>query len=44
VKREAASGKYHPTPDCVPMTNAEKLASLRALNFQEFDDVSTLAA
>ena len=55
VKREAAYGKYHPTfaefraaiedvLDCVPTTHAEKLASLMTLNFQEFDDVSLLAA
>jgi hypothetical protein len=55
VKREAAYGKYHPAfaefraagedvLDCVPTTHAEKLASLMTLNFQEFDDVSLLAA
>ena len=55
VKREAVYGKYHPTfvefragiedvLDCVPTTHAEKLASLMTLNFQEFDDVSLLAA
>jgi transposase len=55
VKREAAYGKYHPTfaefratiedvLDCLPTTHAEKLASLMTLNFQEFDDVSLLAA
>ena len=30
--------------DHVPTTHAEKLASLMTLNFQEFDDVSLLAA
>ena len=55
VKREAAYGRYHPTfadfraavqdvLDRVPTTHAEKLASLMTLNFQEFDDVSLLAA
>ena len=55
VKRRAAYGKYHPTfadfraavqdvLDCVPTTHAEKLASLMTLNFQEFEDVSFLAA
>jgi hypothetical protein len=28
----------------VPTTHAEKLASLMTLNFQQFDDVSFLAA
>jgi transposase len=55
VKRKAAYGRYHPTftefraavqdvLDRVPTTHAEKLASLMTLNFQEFDDVSFLAA
>ena len=55
VKRKAAYGRYHPTfadfraavqdvLDRVPTTHAEKLASLMTLNFQEFDDVSLLAA
>ena len=55
VKREAAYGRYHPTfadfraavqdvLDRVPTTHAEKLASLMTLHFQEFDDVSLLAA
>ena len=55
VKRKAAYGQYHPTfaafraaiedvLDRVPTTHAEKLASLMTLNFQEFDDVSFLAA
>jgi hypothetical protein len=30
--------------DRVPTTHAETLASLMTLNFQEFDDVSVLAA
>ena len=55
TKRQAAYGRYHPTfaefraavqevLDRVPTTHAEKLASLMTLNFQEFDDVSFLAA
>jgi transposase len=55
VKRKAVYGRYHPTftdfraaiqdvLDHVPTTHAEKLASLMTLNFQEFDDVSLLAA
>lgn len=55
MKRKAAYGRYHPTfPDFrgavqdvldrVPTTYAEQLASPMALNFQEFDDVSLLAA
>jgi transposase len=55
TKREAAYARYHPTfadfrgavqdvLDRVPTTHAEKLASLMTLNFQEFDDVSLLAA
>ena len=55
TKRKAAYGRYHPTfadfratvqdvLDRVPTTHAEKLASLMTLNFQEFDDVSLLAA
>ena len=55
VKRRAAYGKYHPTfadlraavqdvLDRVPTTHAEELASLMTLNFQEFDNVSLLAA
>jgi transposase len=55
VKRQAAYGRYHPTfaefraavqdvLDRVPTSHAEKLASLMTLNFQEFDDVSLLAA
>jgi transposase len=55
VKRKAAYGRYHPTfaefraavrdvIDRVPTTHTEQLASLMTLNFQEFDDVSLLAA
>jgi hypothetical protein len=55
VKRRAGYGKYHPTfadfraavqdvLDRVPTMHAEKLASLMTLNFQEFEDVSFLAA
>jgi hypothetical protein len=55
VKRKSAYGRYHRTfadfraavqdvLDRVPTTHAEKLASLMTLNFQEFDDVSLLAA
>lgn len=55
TKRKAAYGRYHPTfaefrapiedvLNGVPTTHAEKLASLMTLNFQEFDDVSFLAA
>jgi hypothetical protein len=55
VKRKAAYGRYHPTfaafraavqdvLDRVPTTHAGQLASPMTLNFQEFDDVSLLAA
>ena len=55
TKRKAAYGRYHPTfadfraavqdvLDGVQTTHAAKLASLMTLNFQEFDDVSFLAA
>ena len=55
TKRQAAYGRYYPTfaefqtavqdvLDSVPTTHAEKLASLMTLYFQEFDDVSLLAA
>jgi transposase len=55
TKRKAAYGRYHPTfadfraaiqdvLDPVPTTHASKLAALMTLNFQEFDDVSLLAA
>jgi transposase len=55
TKRRAAYGRYHPTfadfraaiqevLDQISTTHADKLASLMTLNFQEFDDVSLLAA
>ncbi len=55
MKRKAAYGRYHPTfadfraavqdvLDRVSTTHASKLASLMTLNFQEFDEVSLLAA
>ena len=55
MKRKAAYGRYHPTfadfqaaiqdvLDHLPTTHANNLASLMTLNFQEFDDVSLLAA
>jgi transposase len=55
MKRKAAYGRYHPTftdfraavqdvLDQVHTTHADKLASLMTLNFQEFDEVSLLAA
>jgi transposase len=55
TKRKAAYGRYHPTfadfraaiqdvLDRVPTTYAKQLASLMTLNFQEFDEVSLLAA
>ena len=55
VKGKAAYGRYHPTfadfraavqdvLDGVPTTHAQKLATLMTLNFQEFDDISFLAA
>ncbi len=55
MKRKAAYGRYHPTfadfraavqdvLDHVHTTHANKLASLMTLNFQEFDEVSLLAA
>jgi transposase len=55
MKRKAAYGRYHPTfadfqaaiqdvLDRVPTTYASKLDSLMTLSFQEFDEVSLLAA
>ena len=55
LKRKAVYGKYHPTFAAfrsaiestlsqLGTTYAEALASLMTLNFQEFDDVSLLAA
>ena len=55
TKRKAVYGKYHPTfadfraaiqavLDGTTTTHADGLASLMTLNFQEFDNVSRLAA
>lgn len=55
AKRKAIYGKYHPTfadfraavqdvLDGVPTAHADSLASLMTLRFQEFEDVSLLAA
>lgn len=55
AERRAVYGEYHPTfadfraaiegvLDGVPTTHADSLASLMTLNFQEFQDVSLLAA
>jgi len=55
TKRTAIYGKYHPTfaefraavqdvLDRIPTNHADKLASLMTLKFQEFEDVSLLAA
>jgi len=55
TKRKAVYGKYHPTfadfrsaiqavLDGVTTTHADGLASLMTLNFQEFENVSLLAA
>jgi transposase len=55
VKRDALYGRYHATfadfraaiedtLSKLPTTHKDKLASLMALNFQEFDNVSLLAA
>ena len=55
MKRQAAYGRYHPTfadfratiEDVlgrIQTTHADKLATLMTLNFQEFEDVSLLAA
>ena len=55
TKRKAAYGKYHPTfaefraavqdvLDRIPANHADELASLMTLQFQEFEDVSLLAA
>jgi transposase len=55
AKRKAVYGKYHPTfadfraaiqgvVDNVPTTHAGQLKSLMTLRFQEFDNVSLLAA
>ena len=55
TKRKAVYGKYHPTfadfraavqavLDGTTTTHADRLASLMTLNFQEFENVSLLAA
>jgi transposase len=55
IKRRALYGRYHPTfadfrsaiqetLDGLPTTHAPQLATLMTLNFQEFEDVSLLAA
>ena len=55
MKRKAAYGRYHPTfadfraaieevLGGISTTNADKLTTLMTLNFQEFEDVSLLAA
>lgn len=55
AKRTAVYGKYHPTfadfrsaiqavLDGITTTHADRLASLMTLNFQEFENVSLLAA
>ena len=55
IKRRAAYGRYHPTfADFraaieevlagISTTHADKLATLMTLNFQQFEDVSLLAA
>ena len=55
TKRKAVYGKYHPTfadfraaiqavLDGAATTHADRLASLMTLNFQEFENVSLLAA
>ena len=55
MKRKAAYGRYHPTfadfraaieevLGGISTTHADKLATLMTLNFQEFEDVSLLAA
>ncbi len=55
IKREALYGRYHEkfadfqaavirTLDLLPTRHAEKLASLMSFNFQEFENVSLLAA
>ena len=55
AKRKAVYGKYHPTfadfraavqavLDGTTTTHADRLASLMTLNFQEFENVSLLAA
>ena len=55
IKRRALYGRYHPTfadfqaaiqeiLDGIPTTHAEQLETLMTLNFQQFEDVSLMAA
>ena len=55
IKRRALYGRYHPTfadfqaaiqetLDGLPTTHAEQLKTLMTLNFQQFEDVSLMAA
>jgi transposase len=55
IKRRALYGRYHPTfaqfqaainqtLNGLPTTHAEELKTLMTLNFQEFEDVSLMAA
>ena len=55
IKRRALYGRYHPTfaefqaaieetLDGLPTTHAEALKTLMTLNFQQFEDVSLMAA
>ena len=55
IKRRSLYGRYHPTfadfqaaieetLDGLPTTHAEQLETLMTLNFQQFDDVSLMAA
>ena len=55
IKRRALYGRYHPTfadfqaainetIDGIPTTHAEQLETLMTLNFQQFEDVSLMAA
>ncbi len=55
IKRRALYGRYHPTfaafqaainqtLDGLPTTHAEELKTLMTLNFQQFEDVSLMAA
>ena len=55
IKRRALYGRYHPTfagfraaieetIDALPTTHADELKTLMTLNFQQFQDVSLMAA
>jgi hypothetical protein len=55
IKRRALYGRYHPTfadfqaaiqetIDGLPTTHAEQLETLMTLNYQQFHDVSLMAA